>query len=128
MPYVVLNEEGHILSVHADAVDGAVEVSPDDPALKEFILRNHPDMAQREDWVQADLALARVMEDLIDVLIEKGVIMFTDFPEGAQKKLLARRGMRKEFAYVQNLFVDEDGGAASGGGGDGSGNQGGGFL
>ena len=137
MPYVLLNEDGHILAVHTEAVDGAVEVAPDDPALKEFIYRNHPEVAQKEEWFAADLALARVMEDLIDVLIEKGVIMFTDFPEGAQRKLMARRGMRKEFAYVQNLFGNEDGGLGDphggprgdGGGPDESGNQGGGgFL
>jgi hypothetical protein len=63
---------------------------------------------------RSDLALARVMEDLIDVLIEKGVIMFTDFPEAAQKKLLERRGFRKEFSYVQNLFGDDQGGLGDG--------------
>ncbi len=126
MPYVLLNEEGHILAVHIEPVEGAVEIAPDDPALKEFIYRNHPDVAQKEEWFAADLALARVMEDLIDVLIEKGVIMFTDFPEGAQKKLMARRGMRKEFAYVQNLFGNEEGGLGDehGGTGDGSGDPG----
>lgn len=31
--------------------------------------------------------------------------MFTDFPAGAQKKLLERRGLRKEFLYVEDLFV-----------------------
>ena len=126
MPYVTLNQEGHILAVHVEAVAGAVEIAPDDPALKEFIYRNHPEVAQKEEWFEADLALARVMEDLIDVLIEKGVIMFTDFPEGAQKKLMARRGMRKEFAYVQNLFGNEEGGLGDpGGDSDQSGNQGG---
>ncbi len=130
MPYVLLNEEGHILAVHTEAVDGAVEVAPDDPALKEFIYRNHPEAAKRDELIKSDLALARVMEDLIDVLIEKGVIMFTDFPKGAQKKLLERRGFRKEFSYVQNLFGNEEGGLGDpnggpGGGSDDPGNQGG---
>ena len=38
------------------------------------------------------------------MLIDKKVIMFTDFPEGAQKKLLDRRGLRKEFDMVEDLF------------------------
>ncbi len=132
MPYVTLNQEGHILAVHVEAVAGAVEIAPDDPALKEFIYRNHPEVAQKEEWFEADLALARVMEDLIDVLIEKGVIMFTDFPEMAQKKLLERRGFRKEFSYVQNLFGDDGklGDSHSGGepGSDPQGGTSGGFL
>ncbi len=110
MPFVLLDENNHIVAVYSENVEGAVEVAPDDPALKEFIFRNHPEAAKREDLVKSDLALARVMEDLIDVLIEKGVIMFTDFPEMAQKKLLERRGFRKEFSYVQNLFGNQEGG------------------
>lgn len=107
MPFVLLDENNHIVAVYTENVDGAVEVAPDDPALKEFIYRNHPEEEQRERLLKSDLTLARVMEDLIDVLIEKGVIMFTDFPEAAQKKLLERRGFRKEFSYVQNLFGDD---------------------
>jgi len=40
------------------------------------------------------------------VLIDKKLIMFTDFPEGAQRKLLDRRGLRKEFDLVEDLFGD----------------------
>lgn len=132
MPFVQLDENDHIVAVYAEAVDGAVEVAPDDPALKEFIFRSHPELEQREKLEKSDLALARVMEDLIDVLIEKGVIMFTDFPEMAQKKLLERRGFRKEFSYVQNLFGDDGklGDSHSGGepGSDPQGGTSGGFL
>jgi len=32
--------------------------------------------------MESDLALARVIEDLIEVLIDKKLIMFTDFPKG----------------------------------------------
>ena len=56
--------------------------------------------------MKSDLGLVRVIEDLIEVLIENKVIMFTDFPEGAQKKLLDRRGLRKEFDMVEDLFGD----------------------
>jgi hypothetical protein len=54
--------------------------------------------------MESDLALARVIEDLIEVLIDKKLIMFTDFPKGAQRKLLDRRGLRKEFDLVEDLF------------------------
>ena len=118
MPYVYRDAEGNILAVYQEAVDGCEEVAADDPALKAFVQQNVPS-AQGDDWVQSDLALARVLEDLIELLIDKKVIMFTDFPEGAQKKLLERRGLRKEFSYVEDLFVSEDdldnGGNSSGG-------------
>jgi hypothetical protein len=35
-----------------------------------------------------------VLEDVIDVLITRGVIQFTDLPEAAQSKLLERRETR----------------------------------
>ncbi len=105
MPFVHKDATGKILAVYTDPVEGGQEVAPDDPALMEFIQQNIPAAAGNE-WMESDLALARVIEDLIEVLIDKKVIMFTDFPEGAQKKLLDRRGLRKEFDLVEDLFGD----------------------
>lgn len=48
---------------------------------------------------QTDIGLARVLEDLIDVLITRGVIQFTDLPEAAQAKLLERRQTRATLAH-----------------------------
>ncbi len=106
MPFVHKDAAGKILAVYTDPVEGAQEVAPDDPALKEFIQNNIPGTDGGNEWMQSDLALARVIEDLIEVLIDKKLIMFTDFPEGAQRKLLDRRGLRKEFDLVEDLFGD----------------------
>ncbi len=117
MPFVHKDAAGKILAVYIDPVEGAEEVAPGDPALKDFIQSNLPG-TDSGDWMQSDLALARVIEDLIEVLIDKKLIMFTDFPEGAQKKLLDRRGLRKEFDLVEDLFGDgEDENFDSGEGG-----------
>ncbi len=107
MPFVHKDAQGKILAVYTEPVKGAEEVAPDDPALKVFIQDNIPAAeADDDDWMKSDLGLVRVIEDLIEVLIENKVIMFTDFPEGAQKKLLDRRGLRKEFDMVEDLFGD----------------------
>jgi len=116
MPFVHRNEEGTILAVYEEQLEGTEEVASNDPALVAFIHKNIPPAALDDDWVSSDLALTRVMEDLIDILIEKKVIMFTDFPEGAQEKLLSRRGFRKEFSYVENLFGDDEDGFDDGDG------------
>jgi hypothetical protein len=42
----------------------------------------------------SDAAIARVLEDVIDVLINRGVIQFTDLPAAAQTKLLSRQQTR----------------------------------
>ena len=107
MPYVYRDAQGDIAAVYEQPVEGGEEVAADDAALKAFIQKNVP-VAATDEWVQSDLALARVMEDLIEILIDKKVLMFTDFPAGAQKKLLERRGFRKEFSYVEGLFGDDE--------------------
>ncbi len=111
MPFVHKDAAGNILAVYTEPVEGGQEIAPDDPALKAFIQKNIPSVDGGNEWMESDLALARVIEDLIEVLIEKKLIMFTDFPAGAQRKLLDRRGLRKEFDLVEDLFGegnDED--------------------
>lgn len=54
---------------------------------------------------QSDLGFIRVLEDLIDLLLARSVIMFTDLPPAAQEKLLARRKAR---AGMQNLGLLDD--------------------
>jgi hypothetical protein len=48
--------------------------------------------------------MMRVLEDLIDVLIDNGTIRFDQLPRNAQEKILQRRGLRRELRYVQTLF------------------------
>ena len=58
---------------------------------------------------QSDTSLVRVLEDLIDVLITRGVIQFTDLPEAAQAKLLERRETRASLNNrLQLLPMDGD--------------------
>lgn len=58
---------------------------------------------------QTDTSLVRVLEDLIDVLITRGVIQFTDLPEAAQAKLLERRETRASLSNrLQLLPMDGD--------------------
>lgn len=58
---------------------------------------------------QTDTSLVRVLEDLIDVLITRGVIQFTDLPEAAQAKLLERRETRASLTNrLQLLPMDGD--------------------
>jgi hypothetical protein len=60
---------------------------------------------------ESDTGMARVLEDLIDVLITRGHIQFTDLPEAAQAKLLERRQTRANLTHRLNLLPDEkDGG------------------
>lgn len=55
-----------------------------------------------------DAGLIRVLEDLIDVLVERGVIRFTDLPEAAQNKLTARQSRRAELRKLTLLDDEHD--------------------
>lgn len=54
---------------------------------------------------ESDLGFIRVLEDLIDLLLARSVIMFTDLPPAAQEKLIARRKAR---AGLHNLSLLDD--------------------
>lgn len=57
---------------------------------------------------ESDLALIRVIEDLIDVLIHKDVLRFTDLPDRVQAKLLERRKLRGSMRSLDLLGDGQD--------------------
>ena len=109
MPYVKRDGDGKIAAVYQTAAEGAEEqITADDEELREFLTSGDQDAVAKREFMESDLGLARVLEDLIDLLIEKGVFMFTDLPPAAQQKLLGRRGLRREFSYVETLFSPDE--------------------
>jgi hypothetical protein len=109
MPFVKRDDNGAIVAVFRHSAQaGLEELDPRDPELSNFLFDTLLDIAARKEWLESDLGLVRVLEDLVQVLIEKGVLMFTDLPEAAQEKLRGRSGFRKQFAYVETLFGSED--------------------
>jgi hypothetical protein len=62
---------------------------------------------RQQELEQSDAGLARVTEDLIDILIQRGLIQFTDFPPAAQAKLLQRRQTRAALNQSLQLLDDE---------------------
>ncbi len=109
MPFVERDADGKIIAAYTEADKPGLElVDGTDAQLIEFLYDGNQEAANKKDMLESDLGLARVLEDLIDLLIDKGAFRFTDLPDAAQKKLLSRRGLRKEFAYVETLFASED--------------------
>ena len=49
-----------------------------------------------------------MIEDLVDLLIEKKLIVLTDLPQAAQIKLSERQRMRGDLGVLGNLVVDEE--------------------
>jgi hypothetical protein len=84
-----------ILAVYEELIEGSEEVASGDPALVGIITKNIPSANISDEWVQSDWVSSRVVENLVNVLIEKNLIMFMGLPNGAKQKLMDRRGLCK---------------------------------
>jgi hypothetical protein len=110
MPFVRRDAEGYIDAVfEAPEGEAQEELASEDPEVLEFLGLDLGEAAKADEWLKSDLALARVIEDLINIMIDKGLIAFTDLPTGAQEKLIQRSNLRSELSYVASLFTSEEG-------------------
>ena len=55
----------------------------DDPLFEDFVMQGDVEAQQGRNFIESDLGLARVLEDLIDLLIKKVAFRFTDLPDAA---------------------------------------------
>lgn len=65
------------------------------------------DQQDQRTLQQSDAEVVRVLDDLIELLIDKGVIQFTELPIEAQQKLLNRSQLRQSQRDL-NLLEDEE--------------------
>ncbi len=56
----------------------------------------------------SDLEMVRVLEDLITVLMDKGVLTITDLPPAAQNKLMHRTQARQALGGLEKPINDDD--------------------
>ncbi|WP_330926696.1 tryptophan synthase subunit beta like protein [Candidatus Sororendozoicomonas aggregata] len=101
MLYVLKDSEGHITAVSEQAISSDWHaVSLEDEALHAFLEKN-PTMGNKV-MEAADADFIRVLEDVIDLLLDKELIRFTELPVPVQNKLLNRR------RYRENLCGKKD--------------------
>ena len=124
MPYVARNPQGRIVGVSDRPTRLAREMLPiNHPDVQAFLRSAGPQGSgqqgapgargvganeARSRLSQSDIEMARITEDLIDLLIAKNIINFTDFPNEAQKKLISRRALRRNLSTLSNLVSDQD--------------------
>ncbi|WP_343559921.1 hypothetical protein [Kiloniella sp. b19] len=118
MPFVSRAPDGTITSLHREMDSDNLEyLRPDHPDVLTFL--SNPDgsdskeaSGEREqyisDLVESDRDMVRVLEDLISVLIDKRVIVMTDLPQAAQKKLSRRFGLRSKMQDLGGIVADSD--------------------
>jgi len=91
MPYVRRNAMGEIESIHKAAAPDAVEyLDPSNPEIRRFVAQ----VEQSERFGAMDADVIRVLEDVVDLMLAKGLIDIAELPADAQTKLLLRREQR----------------------------------
>jgi len=94
--FVERDADGNISGLSATAAAGTERASLDDPEVQAFLR-------------QLDIDLVRVLEDVVDLLIGRGVFRFTDLPASAQQKLMFRKNLRSQWQAVPDPLGDGDG-------------------
>ncbi len=104
--YVKRNQSGEIISISKLASeDFSEQIADDAQELLQFFQSEKS--VEQLALEQTDQTMARVLEDVVNLLVEQGVIRFTDLPEAAQNKLLTRRELRGK-RQGMNLLDDGD--------------------
>ena len=105
MPFVKRDDSGKIAAVSLNETDEFIEfVDAESAELEVFFEDVRP---SSDSLRESDTDLVRVLEDLIEVLTSKGVLMFTELPESAQQKILFRKRLRKDRTNALDLLGDE---------------------
>lgn len=108
MPFAQRDENGRIMALFERPTENADEqVSSTDPDVEAF-LRNAASHPPQQLLETTDREIVRVLEDLIEVLVDKNVLMFTELPLAAQDKLIRRRRARDQLGNDGNVMVGED--------------------
>jgi len=102
MLYAVRDEQGRVTSLSANPVENSMVADISDPDVIAFLSNNSEAESPKELLDKTDSEVSRIIEDLIDLLISKQTILFTDLPEAAQQKLLTRKLARSAYKVDGN--------------------------
>jgi len=94
--FIIRDASGNVSGLSAVAGAGTSPASINDPDVQAFLR-------------DLDVDLVRVLEDVIDLLVVRGVFRFTDLPESAQQKLMFRKTLRSKWQAVPNPLGAEEG-------------------
>ncbi|TVT31664.1 hypothetical protein [Marinobacter vinifirmus] len=104
--FVQRNQNNVIIAVSSVAQPGFSEqVTDNSDELLEFYASNS---GKSELFRQSDAELVRVIEDLVDILTQKGVFQYTELPSEVRNKLNSRKVLRSERNNLDLLGTNED--------------------
>ena len=105
--YIKRNAAGELIAISKIAASDFVAAAASD-ADELLVFSQQQKTAEQLALEQTDQTMARVMEDVVNLLVEQGVIRFTDLPDAAQHKLLNRRELRGKRQGIDLLDDGDD--------------------
>ena len=94
MLYATRNSDGKVISVSDAPSNSAEAIDINHPDVRDFFSMHNKDFTPDSFLDESDIGIARILDDLVNLLVKKNIIMFTELPSEAQKKLLSRRVVR----------------------------------
>jgi hypothetical protein len=105
--YIKRDKDGQICAMYSQENSGITEqIDIDAPEFVDFLTRCNSELKLK--FLQSDLQLIRVLEDVINILMDKNIITITDFPQPVIDKLLARQAFRTRYAGVAGMEYSDD--------------------
>jgi hypothetical protein len=109
MVYVQRDAEGRLLRVEHDPFEGMTEtLAVESDELHKWLTTREEVKERLASLQDSDLELVRVLEDVVGVLVTKGLIRYTDLPEAARRKLDRRAVTRAEIEGLSGLLGDDE--------------------
>jgi hypothetical protein len=105
--YIKRDSVGKIIAISKVSDKDTEEFLADDAPELQIFLRSLR-VYQLQTLAQSDQTMARVVEDVVNILVDKSLIRFTDLPAAAQAKLLIRRHMRGTGGGIDLLDNEDD--------------------
>jgi len=112
MPYVERDATGNIVALTAVAGAAAEFLPTEHPEVLQFLSQRTPGEHEHASvaLLIEDLKLIRAIEDVIDLLISKNVIIFSELPLAVQQKIMTKRGYREKlFGAGGDIIGSEEG-------------------
>jgi hypothetical protein len=107
MPFVERSDDGKIIGLRtATGTNCTEEKSINDEEILDFLKDNLDNKFLKSLLAHSDAGLIRLLEDLIELLTKKNIILFTELPEKAQQKITERTQIREKMSS-QDIIVED---------------------
>ncbi len=107
MIYLERDTQGKIIALRREYTPGMECKQSVDNEILEFLGQQKTDDAVLQILAATDAGIMRILEDLINLLISKNIIMSTELPEEAQNKLQQRQQIRQKIGKETLIIVDD---------------------